>query len=178
MNVHDFIDNYDIPGLNQFIHLKNSYEINKPNYDGIYPIEYVISKFDPLKHNIKTHLIFIQILLNKGCDFDKDMLKEIIDEQQDEKIKEFISKVLEMKPHASKDRFARYENKHIKQINQNKSRNIKQDIMLKSNYSDQELLQLQQHAEKHGILTKPNNHLALRIINHLERLLEQYGHYN
>ena len=50
--------------------------------------------------------------------------------------------------------------------------------MPKSDYSDTELLQLEQHAEKNGVLTKPTNHLALRIINHLERELEKYGHYN
>jgi len=175
--VHDLIDDYDIPGLNQYIHMKNIHEVDTPNHDGVYPIEYAISKFDPNNHNIKTHCVIIQTLLNKGCEMDKELLTEIKNEQQG-KVKEFIEMVLEMKPHKKRDRFARPE--PISQPRQQQNRqNISRTIpMPKSNYSDQELIQLQQIAEKYGVIQKPVNHLALRIINHMERILEDYGHYN
>lgn len=172
-NIHDLIDNNDIPGLIQYLHLKSVNEINKPNEDGIYPIEYVISKFNPEK-NINAQCVMIQTLLNKGCEIDITLLNEIKNEQ-DGKIKQFIEKVLEMKPNTKKNRFERHESMHSTRSLQTKSRDI---INIKSDYSDQELLQLQQHADKNGVLKTPTNHLALRIIKKLERDLESYGHYN
>lgn len=175
--VHELIDDYDIPGLNQYIHMKSIQDIDKPNIDGVYPIEYVISKFDPTKHNMKTHCVLVQILLNKGCEMDKDLLNEISNEQIG-KVKEFIECVLKMKGEKKRDRFARPE-PFTQMILREKNKQREITIpMTKSNYSDQELLQLQQIAEKYSVLTTPINHLSLRIIHHLERLLEQYGHYN
>lgn len=172
--VHDLIHDNDIPGLIRYLHMKNISDLDQPNYDGVYPIEYVISTFNPEKHVLKTHCLFIQILLNKGFHMDKELLNEIKDEQVG-KVKEFIEIVLEMKPNEKKDRFARQE---ITNRIENRP-NIRQSIIMpKSNYSDTELLQLQQAAERHGIITTPTNHLALRIINHLEKLLQDYGHYN
>lgn len=177
--IHDMIDDYDIPSLNRFLHLKSNSEIDQPNEDGIYPIEYVISKFDPEKHNVKTHCVLVQMLLNKGCNIDKDLLDEIKKEDNIHvKTKQLIEMILEMKPSSSVDKFTSKRNMVHETIKQTKNRNMNRTIMPKSNYSDQELLQLQQCAERNGVVATPINHLALRIINHLERLLEQYGHYN
>lgn len=181
--VHDLIDDFDIPGLRQYLKMKLAKDIDKPNNDGIYPIEYVISKYDPKNHNMKTRCVLVQTLLNKGFKMDIELLKEIMEEQPDGKVKEFINMVLEMKPNKQKDRFARYEerNEYIRsQTNQRNvgNRNVRQMMMPKSNYSDSELLQLQAAAERNGILTNPTNHMALRIISHLEKLLADYGHYD
>ncbi len=173
--VHELIDTYDIPGLITYLHMKNVSDLDKPNEDGVYPIEYVVSSYNPDKHVMKTQCLLIQILLNKGFQMDKDLLNEIKEEHEG-KIKEFIETVLAMKTNGKKDRFARHENVNrlLKPTNQ-----MRHNIMMpKSNYSDSELIQLEQSAERNGILTRPTNHLALRIINHLEKLLQDYGHYN
>jgi len=180
--VHDLIDEFDIPGLRQYLKMKLPKDIDKPNDDGVFPIEYVVSKYDPENHNMKTRCVLVQTLLNKGCKMDVNLLKEIMEEQQEGKIKQFISMVIEMKPNKQKDRFARYEdrNSHIREQTQQirGNRGVRQMMMPKSNYSDSELLQLQRVAERNGILSTPTNHLALRIINHLEKLLGDYGHYD
>ncbi len=173
--IHDLIDEYDIIKLNNYLFLKNSNEINQPNNENVYPIEYVISIFDPKKHHIKTHCVFVQMLLNKGCHINHDFLNEL---KQDNTISsethKLIDMVLDLKPLHNVDKFTSKKNQI--QETRRQSRNIT-TISQKSNYSNQELLQLQQCAEKHGIISTPVNHLALRIIHQLEKLLEQYGHY-
>ncbi len=175
--IHELIDDCDIPGLNQYLHMKNVQDLDKPNKDGIFPIEYIVCKFDATKHNIKTFGVLVQTLLNKGFQYDEDMLKEILAEQENPKIKEFIQQVLEMKPNKQKDRFARFENVLPSSFTSRRKEPTSRSIP-KSDYSDQELLQLQQAAERNGVIATPVNHLALRIINHLENLLEEYGHFN
>jgi len=171
-SVFDLIDDYDIPGLNQFLHMKTAKDIDKPDLYGLYPIEYVVSKFNPEQHKIKTHCIMIQILLNHGLEMDRELLTGLKEDSVG-KTKELIECMLEMKSNKKRDRFATP--RHIV------SRTIQPRNafpMPKSDYSDTELMQLENHAEKNGVLLKPVNHLALRIINSLERQLEQYGHYN
>lgn len=175
--VHELIDDYDITGLIRYLYMKNVSDLDQPNSDGVYPIEYVVSCYDPEKHVMKTHCLLIQILLNKGFQMDKDLLNEIKEEQEGN-VKEFIETVLKMKANQKKDRFARHEN-IVNRSSVEQRNNIRNNILMpKSNYSDTELLQLQQAAERNGVLTRPTNHLALRIINHLEKLLQDYGHYN
>lgn len=181
--LHQLIDDFDIPGLNQYLHMKFAKDLDKPNEDGIYPIEYVVSKYDPEVHDMKARCVLAQILLNKGFKMDVNLLTEIKEEQPEGKVKKFISMVLEMKPNKQKDRFARHEirNDHIRsQTNQrNNNRNVVRQIMMpKSDYSDTELLQLEQAAQRNNVTTLPTNHLALRIISHLEELLRDYGHYD
>ena len=172
----DLIDQYDIPGINQYFHMKNVNDVDKPNADGIYPIEYVVLIYDPIKHNMKTHCVLIQTLLNKGCKMDNELLLEFQNETTDEKIKQFIDCVLTMKPNKQKDRFSRYENSFtLSRTHLNTPRNISNSP--KSNYSDTELMQLEQLAQKYSIHTKPTNHLALRIIHYLENELEKLGYY-
>lgn len=185
--VHDLIDDFDIPGLRQYLKTKLAKDIDKPNDDGVYPIEYVVSKYDPENHNMNTRSVLIQTLLNKGCKMDVELLKEIMEEQPEGKVKQFISMVLEMKPNKQRDRFARYEHhdehireqtSHLRSVNRGNISGFRQMMMPKSNYSDTELLQLQTIAERNGVLTTPTNHLALRIIRHLENTLKEYGHYD
>jgi hypothetical protein len=185
--VHDLIDDFDIPGLRQYLKMKLAKDVDKPNEDGVYPIEYVVSKYDPEKHNMKTRCVLVQTLLNKGFKMDSKLLKEIMEEQPEGKVKQFIEMVLSMKPNKQKDRFARHEQRdehireqtsHLRNSNRGNVSGFRQMMMPKSNYSDTELLQLQAIAERNGILTIPTNHLALRIISHLENTLKEYGHYN
>lgn len=166
--IHDLIDACDIPGLNQYLASISINEINQPNQDNIFPIEYVVSKFNPSIHHTQTFIVLIQTLLNRGCEMDKLLLSEIANEQGDD-IKQFINQVLSLKGTSKIDRFSRPNMRP----NQVRSKNI----MTKSNYSEQERIQLEQIANRHGVLTKPSNHLALRIINKLEQLLESYNHF-
>ncbi len=125
-----------------------SHENIQSTCEGYGPLEFLLNNMTEDK-NIHIALIISQELINNGCDILDIQTKEISFENTDSKKKRLYNYIISG---------IRYAPNIPLENNVNKC----------SNYSKQELLQLQKYAQKYGLRAN-ENHLALRIIQYLEK---------
>lgn len=151
--------------LTLFKELLDSDNVNNLDDYGESPIEVLVRNYSPELNTVST--LMVQQLINTGANVDK--IKKYIDlklndpETQpiERKFLTMIHKAKVYKPTVLSG---------VQNGNGNKERKFKPAIgNKKSNYSAQELLQLKNVASKLGLNVVNTNHLALKIINHLQK---------